>query len=51
MTKSALNAIGGNVVYIPYSPVFINNQMVTGYSNFPGQAHPGHRPLRRHHRV
>jgi hypothetical protein len=34
MSKSALNAIGGNVVYIPYSPVFINNQMVTGYSNF-----------------
>jgi hypothetical protein len=34
MTKSALNAIGGNVVYIPYNPVFINNNVVTGYSNF-----------------
>ena len=34
MTKSALNAIGGNVVYIPYSPVFFNNEVVTGYSNF-----------------
>ncbi len=40
MTKSALNAIGGNVVYIPYSPVFINNQMVTGYSNFQGKLIP-----------
>lgn len=34
MTKSALNAIGGNVVYIPYSPIFFNNEVVTGYSNF-----------------
>ena len=34
MTKSALNAIGGNVVYIPYSPVFFNNEVVTGYSTF-----------------
>ncbi len=40
MSKSALNAIGGNVVYIPYSPVFINNQMVTGYSNFQGKYIP-----------
>lgn len=40
MTKSALNAIGGNVVYIPYSPVYINNQMVTGYSNFQGKLIP-----------
>ncbi len=32
--KSALNTIGGNVVYIPYDPAFIQNQMVTGYSNF-----------------
>ncbi|MBV5318021.1 MAG: hypothetical protein JZU50_09430 [Desulfobulbaceae bacterium] len=40
MTKSSLNAIGGNVVYIPYSPVFINNQMVTGYSNFQGKYIP-----------
>ena len=34
MTKSALNSIGGHVVYIPYNPVFMNNQVVTGYSNF-----------------
>ena len=34
MTKSALNSIGGNVVYIPYNPIFMNNQVVTGYSNF-----------------
>lgn len=40
MTKSALNAIGGGVVYIPYSPVYINNQMVTGYSNFQGKLIP-----------
>ena len=40
MTKSALNAIGGNVVYIPYNPVFINNQVVTGYSNFQGKLIP-----------
>lgn len=40
MTKSALNAIGGNVVYIPYNPVFINNQMVTGYSSFQGKMIP-----------
>jgi hypothetical protein len=40
MTKSALNSIGGNVVYIPYSPVFINNQMVTGYSDFQGKFIP-----------
>ncbi len=34
MTKSALNSIGGNVVYIPYNPVFMNNAAVTGYSSF-----------------
>lgn len=34
MTKSALNSIGGNVIYIPYNPVFMNNEVVTGYSNF-----------------
>jgi len=34
MTKSALNAIGGNVVYIPYNPIFFNNEVVTGYSSF-----------------
>lgn len=34
MIKSALNSIGGFVTFIPYDPAFIQNQMVTGYSNF-----------------
>jgi hypothetical protein len=34
MIKSSLNAIGGKVVFIPYNPGFIQNQMITGYSNF-----------------
>jgi len=34
MIKSVLNSIGGNVTFIPYDPAFIQNQMVTGYSNF-----------------
>lgn len=34
MIKSSLNSIGGNIVYIPYDPAFIQNQVVTGYSNF-----------------
>ncbi len=34
MVKSSLNSIGGKVVYIPYDPSFIQNQMVTGYSSF-----------------
>lgn len=34
MIKSALNSIGGNVIFIPYDPAYIQNQMVTGYSNF-----------------
>jgi len=34
MMKSSINSIGGSVVYIPYAPAFIQNQMVTGYSNF-----------------
>ena len=32
--KSTLNSIGGNVQFIEYDPAFIQNQMVTGYSNF-----------------
>ncbi len=32
--KSTLNAIGGNVQFIEYDPAFIQNQMVTGYSDF-----------------
>ncbi|MBU1055388.1 MAG: DUF4384 domain-containing protein [Proteobacteria bacterium] len=34
MLKSSLNSIGGRVTFIPYDPSFIQNQMVTGYSNF-----------------
>ncbi|GFO55242.1 hypothetical protein GMSM_22490 [Geomonas sp. Red276] len=34
MIKSALNSIGGNVIFIPYDPAFIQNQMATGYSSF-----------------
>lgn len=34
MIKSSLNSIGGNVLFIPYDPSFIQNQMVTGYSSF-----------------
>jgi len=32
--KSTLNSMGGNIVFIEYDPSFIQNQMVTGYSNF-----------------
>lgn len=34
MIKSSLNSVGGNVMFIPYDPAYIQNQMVTGYSNF-----------------
>lgn len=34
MIKSSLNTIGGNILFIPYDPAYIQNQMVTGYSNF-----------------
>lgn len=40
MMKSSLNSVGGNVVYIPYDPAFIQNQMVTGYSNFENKIIP-----------
>jgi hypothetical protein len=40
MMKSSLNSIGGNVVYIPYDPAFIQNQMVTGYSGFENKLIP-----------
>lgn len=40
MMKSSLNSIGGNVVYIPYDPLFIQNNMVTGYSNFTNKLVP-----------
>jgi len=32
--KSTLNSIGGYVTFIEYDPSYIQNQMVTGYSNF-----------------
>lgn len=40
MMKSALNSIGGKTIYIPYDPSFIQNQMVTGYSNFSNKVIP-----------
>lgn len=40
MIKSSLNSIGGNVVFIPYDPAYIQNQMVTGYSNFDAKLIP-----------
>jgi hypothetical protein len=40
MMKSSLNAIGGKVTYIPYDPSFIQNQVVTGYSNFHNKTIP-----------
>jgi len=38
--KTSLNSIGGNVVFIPYDPAFIQNQQVTGYSNFENKVIP-----------
>lgn len=38
--KSTLNSMGGNVVFIEYDPSFIQNQMVTGYSNFEDKVIP-----------
>ncbi|MBN2643921.1 MAG: hypothetical protein JXR59_00420 [Desulfuromonadaceae bacterium] len=40
MLKSTLNAIGGKITFIPYDPAFIQNQMVTGYSNFDSKLIP-----------
>jgi len=40
MIKSSLNSIGGNVLFIPYDPAFIQSQMVTGYSSFDDKAIP-----------
>lgn len=40
IVKSVLNSIGGNLIYIPYDPSFIQNQMVTGYSNFQNKLIP-----------
>ena len=40
MIKTTLNSIGGNVLFIPYDPAFIQNQQVTGYSNFENKVIP-----------
>lgn len=32
--KSTLNGVGGNILFIEYDPSYIQNQMVSGYSNF-----------------
>lgn len=40
MMKSTLNSIGGNILYIPYDPSFVSNQMATGYSNFENKIIP-----------
>ena len=34
MVKSTLNGIGGNVLYIPYEPEFMQNTVITGYSEY-----------------
>lgn len=34
MVKSTLNGIGGNVLYIPYEPEFMQNTAGTGYSDY-----------------
>lgn len=34
MVKSTLNAIGGNVLYIPYEPEFMTQTAGTGYSDY-----------------
>lgn len=38
--KSTLNYIGGNIIFIEYDPSYIQNQMVSGYSNFDNKAIP-----------
>ncbi len=40
MVKSTLNAVGGNVVYIPYDPAFFQNTYATGYSTFENKIIP-----------
>lgn len=40
MIKTSLNSIGGRVVFIPYDPAFIQNQMVTKYSSFANKVIP-----------
>ncbi len=38
--KSTLNSMGGNIIFIEYDPSFIQNQMVTGYSQFKNKLIP-----------
>ena len=38
--KSTLNSIGGNIQFIEYDPAYIQNQMVTGYSDFSNKLVP-----------
>lgn len=40
MVKSTLNSVGGNVVFIEYDPSYIQNQTVTGYSDFSNKLIP-----------
>lgn len=40
MVKSTLNSMGGNVVFIEYDPAYIQNQTVTGYSDFSNKLIP-----------
>ncbi len=40
MVKSALNSIGGRITYVPYDPAFIQNNIVTGYSQFENKVIP-----------
>ncbi len=40
MIKTTLNSMGGHVLFIPYDPAFIQNQQVTGYSNFENKEIP-----------
>ncbi len=40
IVKSTLNAIGGNVTFIPYDPDFLANSLNTGYSNFDNKMIP-----------
>ncbi len=40
MIKTTLNSMGGRVIFIPYDPAFIQNQQVTGYSNFENKVIP-----------
>lgn len=40
IVKSTLNAVGGNITFIPYDPDFFANSMNTGYSDFANKLIP-----------